>query len=40
MFTQNSASQWPDMVVWQGYHEFEGKEYDDAVHPRFLKRGY
>lgn len=42
------TAQWADHMArrgempyfWQGYHEFEGKEYDDLVHPLFLKRGY
>ena len=42
------TAQWTDHMArraempyyWQGYHEFEGHEYDDFVHPLFLKRGY
>ena len=42
------TAQWADHMArrgempyfWQGYHEREGKEYGDAVHPLFLKRGY
>ncbi len=42
------TAQWTDHMArrgempyyWQGYHENGGREYDDAVHPYFLKRGY
>ena len=42
------TAQWADHMArrgempyfWQGYHERGGKEYDEAVHPYFLERGY
>lgn len=42
------TAQWTDHMArrgempyyWQGYHENGGREYDEAVHPLFLKRGY
>ena len=42
------TAQWTDHMArrsampyyWKGYHENGGKEYDDAVHPIFLERGY
>ena len=42
------TAQWADHMsrrgempyFWQGYHENGGREYDNAVHPYFLKRGY
>jgi len=42
------TAQWADHMArrgempyfWQGYHEKDGQEYDNAVHPLFLKRGY
>jgi len=42
------TAQWTDHMCrrgeipyyWKGYHENGGREYDDLVHPIFLKRGY
>ncbi|MFC1649984.1 hypothetical protein ACFL2X_00290 [Candidatus Latescibacterota bacterium] len=42
------TAQWTDHMYrrgempyfWQGYHENGGREYDNEVHPKFLKRGY
>ena len=42
------TAQWTDHMArrgempyyWQGYHETGGQQYDNAVHPYFLERGY